>query len=93
MEFQHEEGEKRGRFHTADNKAEIVYNWFKSDAIIIEHTEVDDSLAGQGIGKQLVNSVVAWAREEQIKILPLCVFAKGLMEKNREEYADVLYTM
>jgi len=90
MDFLHEEGSKKGRFHSEDNRAEIVYNWFRDDAVIIEHTEVDESLAGQGIGKQLVNAVVAWAREKGIRLLPLCVFAKGLMEKD-ETYQDVLY--
>ncbi|RYZ50994.1 MAG: N-acetyltransferase, partial [Sphingobacteriales bacterium] len=90
MEFIHDKQEKRGRFHSADGKAEIVYSWFREDAIIIEHTEVDQSLEGQGVGKKLVNAVAGFARETGIKIRPSCVFAKAVMERG-ESYKDVLY--
>nr|VUD34093.1 putative acyltransferase domain protein [Raoultella sp. NCTC 9187] len=43
---------------------------------IIEHTDVDESLKGQGVGKKLVAKVVEKMRGEQRKIIPLCPFAK-----------------
>ncbi|MGZ6539658.1 MAG: GNAT family N-acetyltransferase, partial [Bacteroidia bacterium] len=58
--------------------------------MIIDHTEVDERLAGKGIGKQLVAKAVAFARENNIKILPLCPFAKALFNKT-PEYRDVLF--
>ncbi|MCV2983426.1 GNAT family N-acetyltransferase, partial [Escherichia coli] len=39
---------------------------------IIEHTDVDESLKGQGIGKRLVAKVVEKMRREKRKIIPLC---------------------
>ena len=57
--------------------------------IIIDHTEVGQSLKGKGIGLQLVKAVVAHARESKIKILPLCPFAKSVFDK-KEELRDVL---
>ncbi len=58
-------------------------------AMIIDHTEVSSSLKGQGVGKLLVAEGVKYAREQQVKIIPLCPFAKAEFAKN-PEYADVL---
>ncbi|WKV10799.1 GNAT family N-acetyltransferase [Marivirga harenae] len=56
---------------------------------IIDHTEVDERLKGQGIGKNLLIKVVQQARELNIKILPLCPYAKHAFEKY-ESIQDVL---
>lgn len=51
------------------------------DKMIIDHTYVSETLKGQGIGNQLVNKVVEFARQENKKIIPLCPFAKRVMTK------------
>ncbi|MEI1591484.1 GNAT family N-acetyltransferase [Escherichia coli] len=51
-------------------------------------TDVDESLKGQGIGKQLVAKVVEKMRREKRKIIPLCPFAKHEFDKTRE-YDDI----
>lgn len=58
--------------------------------IIIDHTEVGETLRGQSIGDKLLEEVVQYAREKEMKIIPLCPFAKARLEKNREKYEDVL---
>lgn len=70
--------------------AEMVYNMPFPDKMIIEHTEVSDALAGKGVGKQLVHAAVEYARTNGIKILPLCPFAKGVLDKTKE-WQDVLW--
>ena len=55
---------------------------------IIEHTDVDPSLKGQGVGKKLVAKVVEKMRGEQRKIIPLCPFAKHEFDNTRE-YDDI----
>jgi predicted GNAT family acetyltransferase len=57
--------------------------------IIIDHTDVSDALRGKGAGKQLVSAAVDYARKNNIKILPLCPFAKSVFEKVKE-FQDVL---
>lgn len=57
--------------------------------VIIDHTEVDDALRGAGAGATLVEAAVAWARDGQRRIMPLCPFAKSVFAK-RPDYADVL---
>jgi len=69
--------------------AEITFAPTGEDKIIIDHTYVSGSLKGQGVGKQLVEKVVEYARQENIKIIPQCAFAKSVLTKN-DEYKDVL---
>lgn len=69
--------------------AEMVYHISGSGKMVIEHTEVDDSLAGKGVGKQLVKTAVDYARKQNIKIIPLCPFAKSVLDKMKE-WQDVL---
>ncbi len=59
---------------------------------IIDHTGVYDAARGLGVGKKMVQAFVEHARTNNIKILPLCPFAKAEFEKNHESYADVLHS-
>ncbi|MCL4162221.1 UNVERIFIED_CONTAM: hypothetical protein GTU68_004399 [Idotea baltica] len=68
----------------------MTYTFAGSDKIIIDHTEVDESLRGKKVGNNLVEEAVKFAREKNIKILPLCPFAKHVMEKN-SDYNDILF--
>ena len=66
------------------------YVWAGDQRIIIDHTQIDESLRGQNVGKQLLHQLVLFAREKQVKILPLCPFAKSVFERT-SEYNDVLF--
>ncbi|MDX2011900.1 MAG: GNAT family N-acetyltransferase [Myxococcaceae bacterium] len=58
--------------------------------LIIDHTDVSESLKGQGVGKQLVAAAVAWARRDGLAVMPLCPFAKATFDKT-PEFQDVLW--
>lgn len=93
MEIKHLHEEKGGTFFVDENKkvlAKLVYRMAGPTKMIIDHTEVSDVLAGKGVGKQLVAKSVEYARENKIKIQPLCPFAKALFDKI-PEYSDVLF--
>ena len=62
--------------------AEMTFSKAGETMLIIDHTEVDVSLKGQGIGRRLLDRIVEMARTEQIKILPLCPFAKSVFDKD-----------
>ncbi|WP_214848368.1 GNAT family N-acetyltransferase [Exiguobacterium sp. s138] len=67
---------------------EITYSDTKGGKWIIDHTYVDPNHRNQQIDEQLVKAVVEWAREENVKLLPLCPFAKREFEQT-PDYADV----
>ncbi|MBL7717661.1 MAG: N-acetyltransferase [Flavipsychrobacter sp.] len=92
MEIQHQDDGKKGRYYIADNGeqlAEMTYVWVGEDKFIIDHTEVDERLKGQGVGLKLVKAAVEMARERKVGIIPLCPFAKSVFDK-KEEFRDVL---
>jgi hypothetical protein len=93
MEIQNKNDGKRGAFYMEDGGKEIAlmhYIFSGPGKMIIDHTEVNDEYAGKGLGLQLVNAGVAYARENHMKILPLCPFAKKIFDIT-PAFADVLY--
>lgn len=68
--------------------AEVTFVMTGDDLAIIDHTWVDDSLRGQGVGRLLVAAVVNKMRKEHRKIIPLCPFAHKEFD-TRPEYADI----
>ncbi|HOX82829.1 MAG TPA: GNAT family N-acetyltransferase [Chryseolinea sp.] len=92
MDIKLEEIGNKGSFFIGENKkrlAEMTFSKAGETRIIIDHTEVSDLLRGKGAGKQLVHAAVEYAREKNIKILPLCPFAKSVFDKVKE-FQDVL---
>jgi predicted GNAT family acetyltransferase len=93
MELKNEYNERNGTFYLEENgkrEAEMTYVFAGPAKFIIDHTEVFEGNEGKGLGKQLVNAAVVFAREKQMKIAPVCQYAKSVMEKT-PAYADVLF--
>ena len=92
MEVKQLDDGKHGKFYievNGDELAQMTFTWAGPDKFIIDHTEVDTKLRGQGAGDQLVISAVEFARKNKKKILPLCPFAHSVFKK-RPELKDVL---
>lgn len=89
--LQKEEGRK-GKFYIGqDGKilAEILYSISTPGKMVIEHTEVDNALRGKNIGRELVGYAVAYARTNHLKIVPVCPFARSIINKT-PEFRDIL---
>jgi uncharacterized protein len=87
----HEPAGHKGAFVWRENGealAKMTYS-VAGSRVIIDHTDVDDRLRGQGAGKKLVQAAVEWARTEKVKLMPLCPFARSVFDKT-PEYSDVL---
>jgi predicted GNAT family acetyltransferase len=92
MEIQRDEHGRRGAFYIEKDGewvAEMSYIKQGSGAIIIDHTEVDKSLRGQGIGQKLVRAAVDYARANNLKVRARCRYARISLEEN-PDYSDVL---
>ena len=93
MELKHTGNTIKGMFYLEENGhilAELSYTFAGETKIIIDHTVVNPNNEGKGLGKQLVKAIAAFARENGYKILPICPYAKSVMEKS-DEYKDVLF--
>ncbi|MCZ7603051.1 MAG: GNAT family N-acetyltransferase [Melioribacteraceae bacterium] len=83
---------QKGYFTALDDGKEagrMSYSFAGSSKIIIDHTEVNAAYRGQNIGKRILSEIVAYARLNNIKIIPLCPFAKSVFERT-ESIRDVL---
>lgn len=92
MDIQHQDGSSKGSFcieKDGDTVAEITYSKAGNTTIIIDHTEVSDALRGENVGKRLVEHAVNYAREKELRVIPLCPFAKSVIERDKS-LQDVL---
>jgi len=68
---------------------EMAYTWAGDSMLIIDHTDVNERFRGQGVGRQLLDELIAFVRERQVKVIPLCPFAKSVFDKDASIH-DVL---
>ena len=83
---------KKGIFYIKEADeiiAEMTFELSGDNKMKINHTEVDEAYSGQGFAKAMLEKAVSYARENHLKIIPLCSFAKGVLEKD-STYSDVL---
>lgn len=73
----------------ADVTAEMSYRQTGADQLIIDHTEVPDAFRGTGTGMRLLRALMADARDEGRKIIPICPFTAAQFDKH-PEWADML---
>ena len=92
MKVDHEENKKKGSFFIIDGNerlAELLYFHPAPGMINIYHTEVDPKLRGTGAGGDLVAAAVKYARDNDLKIIATCPFAKKVIDRS-PEYRDLL---
>ena len=58
-------------------------------ALTVYHTEVDSKLEGKGFAKQMLDKMVAYAREKKLQVIPLCEYVHAQFKRHPDEYADV----
>ena len=72
--------------HEGRRVAELTYHRSGPD-IVVTHTWVDPGRRGRGDAKRLVDALVAYARAEKAKIVPLCSYVAKVTRGT--EYGDV----
>ncbi len=74
----------RHRFESeTDGKLSIVeYQSVDDETLALTHTEVDPSLEGQGVGSKLVESVLQYIEQNNLKIVPLCPFITVYLKRH-----------
>ena len=84
------ENESAFIYEVEGNKlAEMVYTMSEPSKMVILHTEVDESLKGQNMGKKLQSALVDFARTNHIKVVPVCPFARAMF-RTMTAWRDVL---
>ncbi|MGD8699321.1 MAG: GNAT family N-acetyltransferase [Gemmatimonadales bacterium] len=83
----HEPEKSRFAIHLEGGTAVLEYQLF-DDKVVYTHTGVPSALEGKGVGSRLVKAGLDWAREQDLRVVPVCTFVAGYIQRHRE-YADL----
>jgi len=62
----------------------------KDGLITVLHTNLEPVLQGTGMGQKLVDFVADFARENNFKVNASCFYARKVLAKHADRYADIL---
>lgn len=57
--------------------------------LTVYHTEVSPKAEGQGLAKILLNAMVAYARNNGLKVIALCPYVHAQFKRHPQEFEDV----
>jgi uncharacterized protein len=82
------EAESRFKLSTGGQTAYLTYRR-RPNAIVFVHVEVPADLAGRGIGSQLAQAGLEFARDQGLQVVPLCPFVSKYISGHRQ-YIDLV---
>ena len=68
--------------------AEMVVG-IASNEMTVYHTEVNDQLKGKGVGKKLLDEMVEYCRQHNLKVIPRCTYVLAQFQRHEDEYSDI----
>ena len=71
-------------FRIGDLIPRIEYLKTKNGEIYLTHTEVPSALEGKGVGSSLVRLALEDIERQQLRLVPLCPFVAGYVQKHPE---------
>lgn len=72
-----------------DAEAELTFTHRGPGLISADHTGAPDALRGTGVAAALVDRLIADARGEGFRIIPLCPYVRARYQKN-PDWSDVM---
>jgi len=72
-----------------DGSIAVLEYSLQAGTITFTHTGVPSELEGGGIGSQLARAGLEYARANALKVVPVCWFVAGYIERHTE-YQDLL---
>ena len=77
------------RFEVRDPSATAVLTYERSDGTVtFLHTVVPVELEGRGVGSQLAEAAVGWARAEGLEVVAVCSFVQAWLERHPDALAS-----
>jgi predicted GNAT family acetyltransferase len=67
-----------------------AYLLTNGNLIVFTHTEVEAGYEGKGVGSQIARAALDGARDRGLRVVPLCPFIKGWIERH-PDYADLVH--
>jgi predicted GNAT family acetyltransferase len=78
-----------GRFELAVDGEVAVLNYERrGDALVFVHTEVPPASRGRGLGEALVKAALEAARQEGVRVVPVCPFVRAYLQRHPQGGSD-----
>lgn len=90
-EILQKETSNKGMFYVEEDGktvGEVIYTRTDNGILNLDHTEVAPEMAGKGLAGKLIKHTVEYARENNLKVNPLCGYAAAQFERH-EEYREI----
>ena len=90
VQFKVDDNGKGAFFVEEDGKrvAEMVVSISGSNLTVF-HTEVSESLKGKGVSTQLLETMVQYVRDNNLKVIPLCPYVNVQFRRHPDKYDDI----
>jgi predicted GNAT family acetyltransferase len=88
LEVVHEPEHSRFAIHAEGQTAVLDYQRV-GQRLVLPHTGVPRELEGRGVGTRLAKATLDWAREEGLRVVPICPFIRAYLQRHPEN-ADLL---
>ena len=85
------QGRYVARLKGIDAEAELTFTWRGKNLLSADHAGAPEELRGTGAAMALVERLIADARAQGFKIIPLCPYVRAKYEEH-PEWADVMTT-
>ena len=81
----------KGAFYLMDGGTQIgeMDVAIKGKDLTVYHTEVSTKAEGKGRAHKLLTAMVEYARNRQLKVIPLCPYVLAQFKRHPELYSDV----
>jgi uncharacterized protein len=85
------DAKKHGAFNLYNDGIKIgeMVVSIKDDTLTVYHTGVDEDQAGKGYAGQLLDAMVTHARNNKLKVIPLCPYVHAQFKRHPETYNDI----
>lgn len=83
--------EGHGLFYIDENNeqiAKMIIGIYDRE-LTVYHTEVLPKAEGKGLAKEMLNAMVAYARENNLQVIALCPYVFAQFKQHPDEYKDV----
>lgn len=90
IQFKIDDSGKGAFFIEEDGKrvAEMVIS-IAGGNLTVYHTEVSESLKGKGVSTELLEKMVKYVRDNNLKVIPLCPYVNVQFRRHPDKYGDI----
>lgn len=81
FEVIHNEAEGRFEIHLDGTIAFAEYRQL-ANGVLFPHTEAPAAFEGRGVGSALVKAAMAWVRQRNQVVMPVCTFVAGYIQRH-----------